>query len=161
MTSAMPPSFPSANKPILFRIDGTQSARRRRRSDKCSFWQERAFNGATEMRRRLFPESGELRDVARDGARQRDRRREGNCGSGIRASDARDSVLFSVMLSCFTLLYSTSAKSTKSEDGTGAGGPRRPRMIPPAFFPRESIVDSDVVCNHRRVSRHDALSHRV
>jgi len=60
--------------------------------------------------------------VSGDEAWQRDRRREGNCGSGIRASDARDSALLSVMLSCFTLLYS--GVSGIDEIG-GWRGPRR------------------------------------
>lgn len=140
MTSVMLPLVRRQISRFSFRIDGTQSAERRRRSDKRSFWQERkAFNGATEMRRRLvFPES---RDEKRTRAGQRDRRREGNCGSGIRASDARDSALLSVMLSCFVVVLGVG-----EIDGIG----RWHRRSEPSrhewysvFSLRESIVEGD------------------
>lgn len=72
-----------------FRIDGTQSARGGRdriRAFVRSFKRrKRTFNGETEMRRRRasFPRG---RGKESGSEKQGDRRKEGNCGSRIRAS---------------------------------------------------------------------------
>lgn len=104
---------PLANKPTLsFRIDGTQSAKRGGRKA-----------GERERDRiRVFSFGcGRERLTAKEGKREQgDRRNEGNCGSGIRASMREiPRALLSVMLSCFARYTCLSSGSTKSEGDIG------------------------------------------
>lgn len=69
-----------------------------------------------------FPDAGRERATEGwwasegEGTAGRDGRKEGNCGSGIRAL-TRDSALLSVMLGCFAR-YPPPTESTKSEENT-------------------------------------------